>query len=69
MVVERNEGEAPPLVAVLLGHDVHFLDFAELDEVVAQVLLVCVLFDSSDEDLLHRGMSARPARVLKTKSS
>lgn len=66
VVFKRNEGEAPSLVTVLFSHDVHFIDFPKLAEVVTQVFLVRVLFNSSYKDLLHGGVSARPARVLDT---
>lgn len=67
MVVEGNEGEAPLLSSVAVGHDVDDLDFTKLLEIVSQVRLFRVFFDSSHKDLLHCYVSAWSVWVLEPK--
>ncbi len=66
MVIKRYEGEAPPLITVLLSHDVHLVNFTKLGEIIAQMFLIRVFFDSTHKHFFNSGVSAWSARVLKS---
>lgn len=56
-VLEGDEAVALAAVAVLVHHDVHFLDLAVLLELLVQHLLSKLAAQAVDEDLLVRGVS------------
>ncbi|KAF3838724.1 hypothetical protein F7725_010492 [Dissostichus mawsoni] len=64
VVVEVNKAEAPLLPGLLLRDDFGLLDFTVLGEMLGQVFLLDVVFQSTDEDFLNLGEGLWFVRVF-----
>ncbi|KAM7389122.1 hypothetical protein PAMP_023116 [Pampus punctatissimus] len=64
VVGEVNKAEAPFLPGLLLRDDFGLFYLAVLREILAQVLLLDVVFQAADEDFLHLSEGLRFVRVL-----
>lgn len=64
MVIKSHKSKSPLLPTVAICHDINNLNFAKLLEVISQVWLFCVFFDSANKDFFHRYMSTWPVWIL-----